>query len=295
MIDKSLTVLALSRDCGRYLPAVFKNLERLRPFFKDFSALIIENDSLDDTVSQIRNYGRLVPGIQARSLIGIDQHVPVRTERLAHLRNALLEWMRSLNSLDSDGLVLVMDCDEVNTDIWDIPTWIDVLRLFLSCPSAAGVFANQEGSYYDLWPLRHTERCPGDVWQEVLELHFSNPTLSDQDLITQAYIPRMFSIPINSSIEKVDSAFGGLCFYKASWLLRNNASYSGIVSRWVSDQTKAPKLLRWQVSEHVSFNLGFKAMGADLWIHPALVNWKTVNLPNLRPNPRAWRHMNLNP
>ena len=295
MIDKSLIVLALTRDCGQHLPAVFQNLERLRLLFTDFTVLILENDSQDDTVSQIRSYGCSVTGIQARSFIGIDEQIPVRTERLAHLRNALLDWWRSLDELDTDGLVLVMDCDEVNTNIWDIPVWIDVLSWFLSCPSAAGVFANQDGIYYDLWALRHPERCPGDVWQEVLELHFCNPSLSDQDLITQAYMPRMFSIPVNSSIEKVISAFGGLGFYKASWLLQNNATYSGIISRWVDDLTKGPKLLRWQVSEHVSFNLGFMAIGASLWIHPALVNWKTVNLPNLRPNPISWRHMNVKP
>jgi len=291
LIEQSLSVLGIARDCGPHLPAVFRNLETIRPLFNEFRVFLIESDSIDDTADCIRSYRRSCQGINARFLNGLDKQVPLRTERLAHLRNAALEWLRSVGGLNVDGLVMVLDLDEVNVEAWDIFSWQKVLSWFSKSKDSAAVFANQIGPYYDLWALRHPQRCPGDIWQYVFDLHCSQPTLSDQELISKAYKPRMFALSPQSPPEQVDSAFGGLGFYKTCWLRRNVATYCGLKSRWLYDSEGEINLVRWHVSEHVSFHLGLRAMGANLWIHPQLINWTTAKLPDLRPNPKAWRYM----
>jgi len=38
--------------------------------------------------------------------------------------------------------------------------------------------------------------------------------------------------------------------------------------------------------------IGLRAAGASLWIHPALINWNTIDLAHgLNMNLESWRHM----
>ena len=293
IFNQTLWILACARDCGCYLPQVFDNLDRLRPYFESLKIFILENDSTDDTFEQIQIYANNRSGISARGMRGIDRSVPVRTERLAHLRNGLIGWLRRETGFKLDDLVLVLDCDEVNAEPWDLGNWPDVLAWFLSQKDAAAVFANQRGPYYDLWALRHPQRCPVDVWQQVLELHCRQPQLSDLELIEQAFQPWQFSLDPLAAPERVKSAFGGLGFYKMEWLWRNEGAYSGSMSRWIDHPDRGLRLIRWQVAEHVAFHAGLRAAGGSLWIHPGLINWTTAALPDLRPNPSSWRHLSF--
>ena len=291
MIDLCLWVVGCARDCGRYLPSVFRNIEQLRPWFADLQVRLLENDSQDDTIEHIKMYASLREGVLWRHLPGLARQNLVRTERLAHLRNAVLAWMFSDPLFNSADLVLMLDWDEVNAQPWSVSHWPKLLGDFLARPQQAALFANQRGPYYDLWALRHPQLMPKDPWQQVLDLHCHQPQLSDQHLIEKAYNPLQFSLDSEGMPESVDSAFGGLGFYKGGWLLRNQASYCGVVSRWVEPLEGPSQLLRWQVAEHVSFNLGLRSIGAKLLIHPALINWTTADLPFLRPNPEAWRYL----
>ncbi len=288
-----LWVLGCARDCGRHLPSVFRNLDQLRPWFSDVQVLLLENDSRDDTLQQIRAYADARAGIQARGMPGLDDQIPVRTERLAHLRNACMGWLQRQGGLKGDDLVLVLDCDEVNAGLWDVNRWPQLFDWFLGRQDAAAMFPNQRGPYYDLWALRHPDRCPVDVWQQVLELHCRHPELSDAALIEQAYHPWQFSVNPAGLPEAVESAFGGLGFYKTRWLRRNAANYCGSISRWIDHSEEGTRLIRWQVAEHVAFHAGLRAQGGTLWLQPALVNWTTALLPDLRPNPSAWRQLSF--
>ena len=295
MNDLRLWVVGCARDCGKYLPSVFQNVNQLRPWFADVQLRLLENDSQDDTVDQIRTYAAVFDSLRWRQLPGLEQQGLVRTERMAHLRNALLAWIRSDCLWSASDLVLMLDWDEVNAQPWQVEHWPELLRAFLSRPQQAAVFANQKGPYYDLWALRHVTRMPHDPWQRVFDLHCRQPLLSDQELIERAYLPLVFTLDPKSSPESVESAFGGLGFYKASWLDRNRSVYSGVVSRWLGESDYSSRLIRWQVAEHVSFHAGLRALGGSLWICPSLINWTTADLPDLRPNPKAWRYLSCTP
>jgi hypothetical protein len=288
-----LVVLGCAQSCGKHIQSVFKNIQSLSHAFRSTQVLLLENDSTDDTIQQIRNNRQLLSNLTARSFSGLNARIPAKTERLAHLRNGAMDWLRHLQKESTTTLVMVLDFDEVNASPWPISNWLGALNWFLSQPEAAGLFANQQGPYYDLWALRHQQRCPVDVWQEVIALHLREPLLSDEELIRQAYLPWQFEITSGGAPEAVDSAFGGVGFYKLNWLQRNTSAYSGLISRWLEDPARGTKLVQWQVAEHVNFHTGLRQAGASLWIHPALINWDTSKLPQLRPNPQGWRHLSV--
>jgi len=286
-----LVVLGCAQNCGHQINSTFQNIQHLSQHFRGTEVLILENDSTDDTVLQIQQHQRLLPQLTARSFAGLNARIPIKTERLAHLRNGAMQWLQQRQKPGDQTLVLVLDLDEVNATPWPLDSWLPALHWFLNQPTAAGLFANQLGPYYDLWALRHPQRCPVDVWQEVLNLHLQQPHLNDVALLQQAYLPWQFTLNSHGPPEAVDSAFGGLGFYKLHWLQRNRVPYSGLITRWLEQPNQSSKLVRWQVAEHVSFHSGLRQAGATLWIHPALINWNTGALPHLRPNPRGWRHL----
>jgi hypothetical protein len=287
-----LLIVGCAQNCEAYLPAVLSNLDRLRQHFLDSKMLVLENDSSDETASLLRGWARSEASISAFSMPGLSQKIISRTERLAHLRNAGLAWFRQQGLLGDASLVLVLDFDEVNSDAWDLDAFINVLDWFASESPAAGVFANQLGLYYDLWALREQKLCPYDIWEAQCELHHERPVLDDQQLLDLVVKPLQFSIDPALEPVKVDSAFGGLGFYKGSWLARLPAAiYVGSRVRWLNG-AHGLKLVSWQCSEHVSFNAHLRAAGADLWIHPALVNWDTRHFGASLPfNPSYWRMM----
>ena len=84
----------------------------------------------------------------------------------------------------------------------------------------AGVFAGQDGLYYDLWALRHTELCPQDIWEELYDYAVANKT-TDEEAFRQTFRKRLFPLPRSAPPLEVDSAFGGLGLYKAASVLPN--------------------------------------------------------------------------
>jgi len=283
-----LLVLGCAQSCAVALPAVIANISRLRRLFVASQVLILENDSSDATLALLRQWCQHDPGTHVGSLPGLNDQLPIKTERLAHLRNGGMDWMRQRGLLRDSALLLVLDCDEVNAEPWDLQAFTEVLAWFAAQPQAAGVFANQRGLYYDLWALRHPRYGPDDLWERQFALHLQQPQLSDQQLLEAVLQTRRFRLAEQAQPMAVDSAFGGLGFYRGSWLRRlPQAAYVGSRSCWVGAAAEA-RLIRWQCAEHVAFHAHLRSAGAQLWIHPRLLNWST---PGLRLNPSSWRHL----
>lgn len=283
-----LLVLGCAQTCEAPLPAVIANINRVRARFAESRVLILENDSSDGTAALLQAWAQRDGAVSAVSLPGLNQRLPIKTERLAHLRNGGLAWLREQAELLASSLVMILDCDEVNAEPWDLEAVAEVLGWLASRPAAAGVFANQRGLYYDLWALRHPTLCPDDLWERQLQRHLDEPALSDQELLESVLVGRRFSLAASGPPLAVDSAFGGLGLYRGSWLQRvPAAAYAGCISRWVPGAT-GMELVRWQCAEHVAFHAHLRSAGAELWIYPRLLNWTT---PGLRLNPSSWRHL----
>ena len=288
-----LWVVGCAQNCAEDLPGVLANVERLRARFGESRVLVLENDSTDATRELLTRHAQRDQGLRALAIADLNARIPVKTLRLAHLRNGAMAWLRRQGAFEQEALVLVLDLDAVNASPWDLDRFAAVLEWFWQKPKAAAVFANQLGPYYDLWALRHPQLCPDDIWECMLAAKLAQPALDDAALLEQVITPRRLQFEPSLAPFKVDSAFGGLGFYKTQWLAANPLPYVGEVTRWLELQGRQ-QLIRWQCAEHVSFHAGLRAAGGSLWLHPALLNWPTEALPDgLRLNPASWRHLSF--
>ena len=285
-------ITGCAQTCGPWLEGVLANVERLRGLCSASRVLLLENDSQDDTVARIRAYASERPEVHALGFTGLNARIPIKTVRLAHLRNTALAWLERHGGWDSIDLLVVLDLDGVNAAPWDLEQLQRCLAWWQQQPQAAALFANQRGPYYDLWALRHPQLCPGDIWAAMLQRHGEQPELSDAELLEQVYEPRQLQLDPAQPPLEVHSAFGGLAFYSSAWLARSGARYVGEQPlAWQGPQ--GTRWLRWQCCEHVAFHQQLRAAGGRLWIHPALINWASdaAAQAGMRPNPSGWRHL----
>ena len=129
-MPEHLWILGCAQSSARYLPAVFVNLEKCQSYFKSSTILVLENDSQDDTRAWLHQYGRLHKTLRAKAFQGLNKRINAKTVRLAALRNAGLDWLRSLGAFESDNdLVMILDLDE-DAVYW---VFINVSRFILVC------------------------------------------------------------------------------------------------------------------------------------------------------------------
>ena len=283
-------ITGCAQNCAADLPNVLHNIEVLRNLCSSSRVLLLENDSSDHTATVIRDYANKNRDVHALAFPGLNQRIPGKTVRLAHLRNTALHWLEANGGWASIDWLVVLDLDAVNAAPWNPDQLQNALSWWQEQPDAAGLFANQLGPYYDLWALRHPSLCSNDVWAAMLHLHAEQPELSDTELMTAVLEPRRFQLDPGAQPLEVDSAFGGLGIYSSRWLAQSGARYYGEHPlQWQSPQ--GSRWLRWQCCEHVALHERLRSAGGRLWIHPALINWDTRQ--GQRPNPSGWRHLAL--
>jgi len=124
--------------------------------------MVIESDSEDGTVSVLERLAREQADFSFRSLGRLAPRHPQRTDRIAHCRNAGLQWLETLREGGTPVSHLLMaDLDGVNDGLTR-----EALATCWAREDWAACTANQSGRYYDLWASRHPVWCPGDCWLE---------------------------------------------------------------------------------------------------------------------------------
>jgi glycosyltransferase involved in cell wall biosynthesis len=257
------------RDCAPYLPRVLHNVEALGSLFGETACVFVENDSTDATKQILSQWGKTRPNFNLVCLDGLAG-VEARTVRLEIARNAYLEYIRSDERLRAFDYLIVLDFDEALSnpvELDEVEKSLDLLRGQGDC---AAVFANQTGTYHDMWALRHANLCPGDAWEEVFERSYSTGC-SDDVAFAETYAKRLFSLPRDAAPVEVDSAFGGLGLYKMSYVRRNPNPYLGQKIR-VLRKDGQTNVTRVQICEHVHFNAGLRNLGGRLFIAPGMIN-----------------------
>lgn len=243
----------MARNCGAHLPGVLRNLERFAALYEKTAFVFVVSDSVDDSHTILERWLSL-GGRQGRVIdLGVvEDRMPRRTERTAHVRNVSLDQIRGTAWADYDHLV-VADLD----DVLALPTvpdgfaramdWLDAE------PARAGVLANATPRYYDIWALRHDSWCPTDCWHPIWERPDAEPFEAAK---FREVFARQIAIPPDVLPIPVRSAFGGLGIYRMSSALA--ARYCGL-----DDQGR-------DVSEHVAFNEAIGRNGGRLHIFPPL-------------------------
>jgi hypothetical protein len=257
-----------ARNCAASLPSVLHNIERISSLYAQAAFVFMENDSEDDTKGALRDWCNKHKNAFLISIDGLARAEVIRTMRMATVRR---QCVAMLNSYFKDySHLIVIDCDDSNEMEIDLEAARRAVEFLESDASHGGVFANQLGTYYDVWAFRHPTRCPGDAWEEVLDC-VARTGASDQDAFDRTFATRLFSLPPDSGPLEVDSAFGGFGIYKVASVLHNERSYVGYKQKTVLTSI-GPRQIGLQVCEHVSFNLGLRERYQRLFVFPSLIN-----------------------
>jgi hypothetical protein len=272
-----------ARDCVQTLPHVLANVDAWAAAVTRPTYIWVENDSKDGTKTVLKEWSSARANAIVLELDGLGAAERARTRRLEFARNAVLQLVRAHQLGEADFLVW-LDMDVVNATPADLPGFKQALHFMCQTPEASGVFVNQNGPYYDLWALRHPQRCPVDVWEEVCDYALSHG-VSDESACEATLNQRRFTLPMASAPLEVDSAFGGLAIYRMSHVLANPNPYLGEkVKAVVKDGVI--RFARWQTCEHVHFNQGLRRGGGRLFVMPSWTNGETETHGDA---PSIWR------
>lgn len=260
----------VARDCEKFLPAVLRGIDALASNFPESAFIFVENDSRDSTKAILSGWGG---GRENFRLVNLDglAGIPRRGLRLEIARAAYIEFIKADSKLSTYDFLVVLDMDDVNVKGVNLEKFLEALDFLQGQQDHAVVFANQNGTYYDMWTLRHEALCPGDVWEEVLDwVH--EKKVSDEEAYSHTFAKRVFSLPLSGDLLEVDSAFGGFAIYKLSYVLRNKNPYLGSKLKILKDDAGHLILCRWEICEHVHFNAGIRNLGGRLFIKQDLIN-----------------------
>lgn len=273
-IEARVLVVGLVRDAAAGIEAEVQRLGQALACFAQVRWLLVESDSRDDTVRALQRLAVRVPGFAYLSLGALQPRLPLRTQRIAHCRNAYMQALDEAPEYAEVDLVLMADLDGINTLVDE--------AAILSCFARDdwGVCtANPAGPYYDVWALRHPLWSPNDckaAYRFLVE-HGTEPERALQSTV----LSRMISLPTQGPWLEVDSAFGGLALYRRE-LLRG-LRYEGV----------APD--GQESCEHVALHAAIRARGGRVYINPALVcAGVTEHVHSLRLSKRVHRWLRDN-
>ncbi len=265
-----------ARDCAKYLPKTLENIKFYSSLFKESYTIIVENGSKDNTkeiLKKNKNYNNFF-------LFREDiNKLPYRGQRLEFSRNLIIETIKNNSKLKNCDLFIMMDLDDMGNYKIEEKNIISSLNFLFSDEKNGAVFANQLGTYYDMWTLRDDKYCKDDFWGEVLKLLIKNKN-SHEDISIENF-KRAENEFINKktiSFKKehppilVNSAFGGFGIYKMKYVLQNKNKYLGTQLIELISKDGKKFQLKYQKCEHVNFNKGLVNQNLKLYILPYLIN-----------------------
>lgn len=265
-----------ARDCSTHLPETIKNIRSYSKLFKESYTLIVENGSKDKT-KEILNQNLNENDI---FLFREDlNQLPNRGQRLESARNIIIDTIRDNEKLKNCDLFVVIDLDDVGTYKINDQDILKAVEFLFSKKKIGAVFANQLGTYYDMWTLRDQRYCKNDFWVEVLQLLIKNKNLAEQiskdnfiEVKKRIIDKKTFSFDVNMPPILVESAFGGFGMYKMKNVINNKQKYIGVQNIEVISKDKKKIKLKYQKCEHVNFNQGIVEQNLELYILPFLIN-----------------------
>lgn len=276
---KNLNVIfgGCARDCEKYIEKVMYNIDLYASYFKSTYKIIVENGSKDNTKNLLKKYTEKKDYLFIRDDLSKYSY---RGKRLEHARNLIIDTIKENEVLKKCDLFVALDFDDRNIEKIEIESITKAINFLISDEKRAGVFANQIGTYYDMWGLIDEKYCQNDFWVQTLkEIAIKtspNEKISSEMLTNfQKYLDmKKLNFDPNLKPIKVKSAYGGLGIYKINKVIENKRKYKGdqIVELVFKDGTK--KNIFYQKNEIVNFNLGFGDIGSELYILPYLINNK---------------------
>ena len=242
-----VAICGLARNIGKILPLTKARIQSLARRFRDYTVLVYENDSSDETKSLLAEWAAEDP---AHVVVELEHHdrphlvgfEPERTQALAEYRTRLQQMVRE-HCPDADYIIM-LDMDLLGgwslTGIMNGIGWLSQNQSWAAMGSVSifrhprlTVGKDTPWCHYDAWAYRWLG------WTSRIGPWFT------------FWLPPPGALPI-----EVNSAFGGLAIYKtAAWL---SGEYTG------GD------------CEHVGLHRTMKEKGWKVFINPSqrcVVTW----------------------
>ena len=158
---KNLNVVfaGCARDCEPFLKKTLDNIMHYSSLFNQSYKVVIENGSKDKTRNILKD------NQTENDFYFFEDNLndlPIRGLRLEKARNIFIEKIKSNNKLRNCNLLIVLDLDESGNYKINNDAIIKAINFLNSQNSIGAVFANQFGTYYDMWTLRDQKYCKND-------------------------------------------------------------------------------------------------------------------------------------
>lgn len=247
--DTDVVIVGMARNIGALLPHTIRRLEEIGRQFRSWAAVVVENDSEDDTKKVLRDWAAARPGqvvadcrdLGREHLHGFER---ARVERYAEYRNRYREI--AANSWPGAELTLAVDLDPwggySNKGILSSVAWMNRLPNAAAMASISLFTANTADgkkvwAHYDQWAFRQWSARPR--W----------------DSYFLQWMPPPGVPPI-----RVVSAFGAACLYHNEYFyVAEYESVGGDI-------------------EHVGLHQNIAQMGGEIYLNPAsrvVMHWHT--------------------
>ena len=276
MEHRRCVIVGCARNIATQLPKTLDQIEAIRAYWasaytSETAVVLAENGSTDATKALLTAYQETHPNTHVLTLDAEANAIQQRTERLAFVRNALLDYIHGHTRYHTYEYLLIVDMDGT-LDTFE-PASLDK-AFHPSIPKWDALFANNDGPYYDIWALRNSATGPAfDCWDMyrhlILQLGLTHPQ-AKQACITQF----QRRIPRTAAPIPVQSAFGGLGLYRLAATV--GCCYDGITRSCSAQLAGIPHNAqigcRMDTCEHVAFHKAMQTRhGAKLFIHPGIV------------------------
>lgn len=194
------------KNCEKYLPDVFKNIEKIQTLFDDTDIVLIYDKSTDNTLDILTTYKNKYNNLYI--FVNEKEVSQFRTIRLAHARNLCINFIFS--SKKNYKYFIMMDFD----DVCSSPINLNILSKYLNRTDWDCLTFNKP-DYYDIWALSKYPYL-------ISFFHFNNNV---HDKIKK-YINDLLSNLADDQLLKCWSAFNGFGIYRKDKFV--NCSYNGI-------------------------------------------------------------------
>lgn len=185
------------RNCARYLPAIFENVERLRALNLKIFCIFVYDNCSDDSENLLLHYQTLNHNTIVKK---ITNNSHLRTVRIATARNVMLNIV--YNELENISFHMMIDSDDKCSGTWNIEIIDKYLNNFDEDDWDSISFNRK--NYYDIWALLYDDfkqHCYGyGKFQDVVRLMREDVTKKLKEC--------------DSNSIKVWSGFNGFAIYK---------------------------------------------------------------------------------
>lgn len=269
MEKSSCIIIGCAKNIAPFLPKTLEKIEAIRSLWAQSAVIIAENGSTDGTKRLLETY-QSNPNTYVLTLDASANAIPSRTQRLAFIRNTLLDFVHT--TYPTYDYILNVDMDGI------LDTFNPSCLTFAfkpSMPTWDALFANVRGAYYDVWALRAKALdFEYDCWDMVRHtmVQFGMPRAEARKAFV---LSKQITIPFNPrTLVPVESAFGGLGLYRLSKTkgcryvgLTESCSCAKVLEFNLDSNPCAP-----EVCEHVAFHRDMISKhDAKMFIHSQIL------------------------